>query len=191
MRSPLRSSVTTVMACSQFERDSSYARAVRAAFEALGCTILSRPDAHSVTSSPRIRRMVSMPPHRSRRCASARCGDFVARRAHGKSCASARWAMSRRMHARCDRRARTRARRSWRTYRLHRWQRREIIHGKAAAPLLAQITNGDGGSKATARPREPRDDRFDHAVDLGIGSTKYGANLDWWKPLRMSGESGK
>jgi aspartate aminotransferase-like enzyme len=32
-----------------FERHASYARAVRAAFEALGCTILSRPDAHSVT----------------------------------------------------------------------------------------------------------------------------------------------
>ncbi len=32
-----------------FERHASYARAVRAAFEALGCTIFSRPDAHSVT----------------------------------------------------------------------------------------------------------------------------------------------
>ena len=32
-----------------FERHASYARAVRAAFEALGCTVFSRPDAHSVT----------------------------------------------------------------------------------------------------------------------------------------------
>jgi aspartate aminotransferase-like enzyme len=32
-----------------FERHATYARAVRAAFEALGCTIFSRPDAHSVT----------------------------------------------------------------------------------------------------------------------------------------------
>ncbi|HUA09445.1 MAG TPA: alanine--glyoxylate aminotransferase family protein [Candidatus Acidoferrales bacterium] len=32
-----------------FERHAIYARAVRAAFEALGCTIFSRPDAHSVT----------------------------------------------------------------------------------------------------------------------------------------------
>ena len=32
-----------------FERHASYARAVRAAFEALGCAIFSRPDAHSVT----------------------------------------------------------------------------------------------------------------------------------------------
>ena len=34
---------------SNFGRHASYARAVRAAFEALGCTIFSRPDAHSVT----------------------------------------------------------------------------------------------------------------------------------------------
>ena len=32
-----------------FARHATYARAVRAAFEALGCTIFSRPDAHSVT----------------------------------------------------------------------------------------------------------------------------------------------
>jgi aspartate aminotransferase-like enzyme len=32
-----------------FERHATYARAVRAAFETLGCTIFSRPDAHSVT----------------------------------------------------------------------------------------------------------------------------------------------
>ena len=32
-----------------FERLTSYARAVRAAFEVLGCTVFSRPDAHSVT----------------------------------------------------------------------------------------------------------------------------------------------
>jgi aspartate aminotransferase-like enzyme len=32
-----------------FERHANYARAVRSAFEALGCTIFSRPDAHSVT----------------------------------------------------------------------------------------------------------------------------------------------
>ena len=32
-----------------FERHANYARAVRAAFEALGCAIFSRPDAHSVT----------------------------------------------------------------------------------------------------------------------------------------------
>jgi aspartate aminotransferase-like enzyme len=32
-----------------FERHAAYARAVRAAFEALGCTVFSRPDAHSVT----------------------------------------------------------------------------------------------------------------------------------------------
>jgi aspartate aminotransferase-like enzyme len=32
-----------------FERHATYARAVRAAFETLGCSIFSRPDAHSVT----------------------------------------------------------------------------------------------------------------------------------------------
>ncbi len=43
------SAITSTDSKRNFERHASYARAVRAAFEALGCTIFSRPDAHSVT----------------------------------------------------------------------------------------------------------------------------------------------